>query len=79
MRALYTDRESPVGAEIVAEGRYVAEQPIIAITMGDPCGIGAEVIAKALARPEVAAWCTPLVVGNVDIMRRAVELDGDEA
>ena len=76
MRALYTDRESPVGAEIVAEGMHVAEQPIIAITMGDPCGIGAEVIAKALARPEVAAWCTPLVVGNVDIMRRAVELTG---
>ena len=44
--------------------------------MGDPCGIGAEVIAKALARPEVAEWCTPLVVGNVDIMRRAVDLTG---
>ena len=55
---------------------HVAEQPIIAITMGDPCGIGAEVIAKALARPEVAEWCTPLVVGNVDIMRRAVDLTG---
>ena len=46
--------------------------------MGDPCGIGAEVIAKALARPEVAEWCTPLVVGNVDIMRRAVELTGTQ-
>ena len=56
----------------------MAEQPIIAITMGDPCGIGAEVIAKALARPEVAEWCTPLVVGNVDIMRRAVELTGTQ-
>ena len=59
-----------------AEGIELAEQPIIAITMGDPCGIGAEVIAKALARPEVAEWCTPLVVGNVDIMRRAVDLTG---
>ena len=59
-----------------AEGIELAEQPIIAITMGDPCGIGAEVIAKALARPEVAAWCTPLIVGNVDIMRRAVDLTG---
>ena len=54
----------------------MAEQPIIAITMGDPCGIGAEVIAKALAHPEVAKWCTPLVVGNVDVMRRAVDLTG---
>ena len=54
----------------------MAEQPIIAITMGDPCGIGAEVIAKALARPEVAEWCAPLVIGNAYIMRRAVELTG---
>ena len=38
----------------------MAEKPIIAITMGDPCGIGAEVIAKALARPEVAEFITRL-------------------
>ena len=75
-RALYTGGVGPTGAEDVAEGKSVAEQPIIAITMGDPCGIGAEVIAKALARPEVAEWCAPLVVGNADIMRRAVELTG---
>ncbi len=54
----------------------MGERPVIAITMGDPCGIGAEVIAKALARPSVGAWCTPLVVGNADIMRRAFELTG---
>ena len=28
--------------------------PIIAITMGDPCGIGPEIIIKALQAPEVA-------------------------
>jgi len=28
-------------------------RPVIAITMGDPCGIGAEVVVKALADPEV--------------------------
>lgn len=54
----------------------MAEQPVIAITMGDPCGIGPEVIAKALARPEIAGLCTPLVVGDAAIMRRAVDLTG---
>ncbi|MDE2969015.1 MAG: 4-hydroxythreonine-4-phosphate dehydrogenase PdxA [Chloroflexota bacterium] len=54
----------------------MGERPVIAITMGDPCGIGAEVIAKALARPAVGEWCTPLVVGNAEIMRRAFELTG---
>ena len=27
------------------------EKPAIAITMGDPCGIGPEVVVKALGRP----------------------------
>ena len=54
----------------------MGERPVIAITMGDPCGIGAEVIAKALARPETASWCAPLVVGNAEIMRRAFEMTG---
>jgi len=30
-----------------------AQRPIIGITMGDPCGIGAEVIVKALARADL--------------------------
>ena len=39
--------------------------PTIAITMGDPAGIGPEIVMKALAVPEVAAWCHPLVIGDV--------------
>ncbi len=31
----------------------IAEQPIIAVTMGDPAGIGPEVVVKALADPQV--------------------------
>lgn len=43
----------------------------IAMTMGDPAGIGPEIIAKIAADP---AWPpVPIVViGNADIMRRAV-------
>jgi 4-hydroxythreonine-4-phosphate dehydrogenase len=53
-----------------------AEKPAIAITMGDPCGIGPEVVVKALADPRVYASCRPLVVGNTYAMRQAVELTG---
>jgi 4-hydroxythreonine-4-phosphate dehydrogenase len=53
-----------------------AHKPAIAITMGDPCGIGPEVVAKALADPRVYASCRPLVVGNVYAMERAVDLTG---
>ena len=54
----------------------VSEKPAIAITMGDPCGIGPEVVAKALSQAWVYASCRPLVVGNVYAMQRAVELTG---
>ena len=52
----------------------VSEKPALAITIGDPCGIGPEVVIKALADPKVYASCRPLVVGNIYAMQRAVEL-----
>ncbi|GMA15308.1 4-hydroxythreonine-4-phosphate dehydrogenase PdxA (plasmid) [Deinococcus metallilatus] len=48
-------------------------QPIIGITMGDPAGIGPEIIAKAFADPRTAG-CRAVVIGDVTIMRRAVTL-----
>ena len=52
------------------------DKPAIAITMGDPCGIGPEVVVKALADPQVYASCRPLVVGNTFAMEQAVKLTG---
>jgi 4-hydroxythreonine-4-phosphate dehydrogenase len=51
-------------------------KPAIAITMGDPCGIGPEVVAKALADPRVYLSCRPLVVGNSHAIKQAVALTG---
>ena len=53
-----------------------SDKPAIAITMGDPCGIGPEVVVKALSDQRVYVSCRPLVVGNVYAMQRAVELTG---
>lgn len=48
--------------------------PVIAITMGDAAGVGPEIIAKALADPDVFGWCRPVVIGDAGRLRRAVEL-----
>ena len=40
-----------------------SEAPVIAISAGDPAGIGAEVLAKTLASNALAGLCRPLVVG----------------
>ncbi len=47
------------------------KQPIIGITMGDPAGIGPEIICMALGRPEVFQYCRPLVIGDIGIMEKA--------
>jgi 4-hydroxythreonine-4-phosphate dehydrogenase len=38
-------------------------RPSIALTTGDPSGIGPEIVAKAVARADVASVCTPVVFG----------------
>jgi 4-hydroxy-L-threonine phosphate dehydrogenase PdxA len=46
-------------------------RPLLAITLGDPAGIGPEVTLKALAHAEVFAQCRPLVIGDRRILERA--------
>ncbi len=46
-------------------------RPIIAITMGDPAGIGPEIILKSLARPEIYDLCRPLVIGDAGRLKKA--------
>jgi 4-hydroxythreonine-4-phosphate dehydrogenase len=49
-------------------------RPILAITMGDPGGIGPEIIAKACTHTDVHARCRPLVIGESRAMHAAVEI-----
>jgi 4-hydroxythreonine-4-phosphate dehydrogenase len=50
--------------------------PIIAISMGDPAGVGPEVTVKALALSEVWDCCRPLTVGSAAILDRAAQVTG---
>ena len=51
-------------------------KPLIAITMGDPRGIGPEVVVKALAHDSVNGICRPLVVGDAGVLTRTVSALG---
>ena len=51
-------------------------RPLIAVTMGDPAGVGPEITAKALHNPEIRAVCRAFVVGDLPTMRRAAEAIG---
>jgi 4-hydroxythreonine-4-phosphate dehydrogenase len=54
-----------------------AEPPaLIAITMGDPAGVGPEIIARAWPHIAANSSVRPLVVGRAPPLRRAVELCG---
>jgi 4-hydroxythreonine-4-phosphate dehydrogenase len=50
------------------------KKPLVAITLGDPAGVGPEIIVGAWSETVVHEWCRPLVVGHPEILRRAVDL-----
>jgi 4-hydroxythreonine-4-phosphate dehydrogenase len=45
----------------------VSSRPVLALTAGDPRGIGPEIVSKALADPRVRERCVVLVVGPTGI------------
>ncbi|ABB33616.1 4-hydroxythreonine-4-phosphate dehydrogenase [Geobacter metallireducens GS-15] len=51
-------------------------KPRIVITMGDPTGVGPEIIAATLAEPEVRQCCRFLVVGDSAAMARGITVAG---
>ncbi|MCL6637879.1 MAG: 4-hydroxythreonine-4-phosphate dehydrogenase PdxA [Alicyclobacillus sp.] len=48
-------------------------RPVVAIPLGDPAGIGPEVIIKALRDESIYRLCRPLLIGDVGILSSYVE------
>jgi len=47
-------------------------KPIFAVTMGDPCGIGPEIIIKAITNhPEINDHCQLVVCGSAEILKKS--------
>lgn len=53
-------------------------KPRIVITMGDPSGVGPEIIAAALADPSIRRICRPLVIGDAGAMARGIAIAGTD-
>ena len=51
-----------------------SRKPIVAITMGDPAGIGPEIIVRAQANAAVHRACRPVILGDPQTLKRAVRL-----
>lgn len=54
----------------------LTKQPLIAVPMGDPAGIGPEIVLKALADPLLQAMARWVVIGDGGILHRAMSLPG---
>ena len=48
--------------------------PLLAVTLGDPAGVGPEVIARSLADPEVRATARFCVYGDPGVLHKACEV-----
>ena len=56
----------------------MAFKPITAITMGDPAGIGPEIVVGTMISQEIHDSCRPFVIGSKAVMERAAKLLGKE-
>jgi len=54
-----------------------AERPIIALTVGDPAGIGPEIVIKALSDPDMYTDMRPLVFADRAILEQTVKMLGE--
>ena len=53
-------------------------RPVTAITMGDPAGIGPEIVVGAMLNKGLHECCKPFVIGSIAIMERAAKVLGKE-
>jgi 4-hydroxythreonine-4-phosphate dehydrogenase len=51
-------------------------KPVVGITVGEVCGIGPEILVKALSGDRISSVCRPLIVGDGAVLEKAAELCG---
>jgi 4-phospho-D-threonate 3-dehydrogenase / 4-phospho-D-erythronate 3-dehydrogenase len=54
----------------------MANRPLVGVTIGDPAGIGPEIVARALAEEHLHRAARLVVVGEGAVVRKAVDLTG---
>jgi len=52
------------------------DKPRVGITLGDPAGIGPEIVLKSVLDPNVQQACTPVIIGSAEQLKRQASLLG---
>jgi 4-hydroxythreonine-4-phosphate dehydrogenase len=52
-------------------GTEFQTRPLLALTMGDPVGVGPEIMVMALTAPQIYQVCRPLIIGDLPALERA--------
>ena len=69
--------EVPHRQQVEDDGESAPEappRPVIAVTMGDPAGIGPEVVIKALADPDIRRLGRFVIFGMNELLSYAADL-----
>lgn len=48
--------------------------PVVAVTMGDPAGVGPELCLRLLRETSILDLCRPVVFGDADVLRRVADV-----
>ncbi|MDR2974546.1 MAG: 4-hydroxythreonine-4-phosphate dehydrogenase PdxA, partial [Propionibacteriaceae bacterium] len=51
-------------------------KPVVGITMGDPCGVGPEIVARAIADSETSRIARTLVIGDARRLEAGARVSG---
>lgn len=66
----------PRARALILHGMSASPLPTIAVTMGDPAGIGPEICLDLLASEPISRICRPLVFGDLAALRMAAQPTG---
>jgi len=53
---------------------FLSSRPVLALTMGDPAGIGPEIILKALANPAIKGLADYIIIGDLEVLNKAKDV-----
>lgn len=49
-------------------------KPYIGIPLGDPAGIGPEIVVKSIAKESTNSYCNPVIVGDKKVIEKAIKV-----
>jgi len=70
------ERPARAGRDKPAAPVDAVPRPVVAVTLGDPAGVGPEILAKALARSDLHALCRLLAVGDATRLAQGARAAG---